>query len=94
MKTNKKMLFLLAVSMLSPWQLANAGWGDIDFQNSASSSSSVESDSGSSNISASDTLSSGVADQNCSKTIKENNVLKITYVNFLDFFTSYFWRTV
>jgi hypothetical protein len=77
MKKNKTMLFLLAVSMLSPWQVANAGWGDIDFQNGAGSSSNVEADSGSSNISGSDTLTSGVANQKCSDVIKENNVLRM-----------------
>ncbi|WP_127715558.1 hypothetical protein [Halobacteriovorax sp. HLS] len=89
MKSNKKMLLLLAISMASPWQLANAGaLDDIEIVNSAGSGSSgssgtVNNDSATSNIEVSEIDSSSVENKNCPETLEKNNVLSMRVLKYM-----------
>jgi hypothetical protein len=84
MKSNKKLFFLLAISMVSPWQLANAGALDDLEIISAGSNGGASSETGtSSNISSEESEISSIQNKDCQKTLEKNNVINMQTLKFI-----------
>ena len=83
MKSNKKLFFLLAISIVSPWQLANAGGlDDIEIVSGGSSSSSNDTGT-SSNITSEQSEISSIVDKNCPETVEKNNVISMKVLKYM-----------
>lgn len=85
MKCNKKFIFLLAISIVSPWQLANAGaLDDIEIVSADVASSGDSTDTGtSSNITSEQSEISSIEDKNCPETLEKNNVLSMRILKYM-----------